>query len=221
MSKLVWDAAGEKLYETGVEKGVVYPIDALGAYPAGFAWNGLISVSATPSGAEATALWADNIKYLNLLSVEENGGTIEAYMYPEEFAVCDGSVEATDGVMVTAQTRKAFALCWKTKVGNDVLGDDYGYKIHILYGCLAAPSEKGYQTINDSPEAITFSWEVTTTPPAITGYKPTAYLVINSVSADPTKLAAFEDIIYGVDTPTPVVARMPLPDEVISLLTPA
>lgn len=221
MTKLVWDAAGERFYETGIEKGVLYPIDVNGAYPAGYAWNGLISFNLAPSGAEATALWADNIKYLTLMSAEEMGGTLEAYTYPDEFAECDGSIEPVLGVKVSQQTRKRFALCWKTKVGNDTEGEDHGYLIHLLYGCLASPSEKSFQTINDSPEAITFSWEITTTPPAITTYKPTSYLCIDSRTADATKLAAFEDIIYGVSLPVPIVARMPLPDEVITLMTPA
>jgi len=221
MTKLTWDNAGERTYETGIEKGVLYPIDVNGAYPAGYAWNGLISFSVSPSGAEPTALWADNIKYLTLMSAEEMAGTLEAYTYPPEFEECDGSVEPVLGVKLSQQARKKFALCWRTKVGNDTDGEDHAYLIHILYGCLASPSEKAYQTINDSPEAITFSWEVSTTPPSITTYKPTAYIVLDSRTADETKLEAFENIIYGITLPTPIVARMPLPDEVISLMTPA
>ena len=217
MTVLTWDGAGARLYETGIEKGVLYPIDALGAYPLGVAWNGLISVTETPSGAEPTALYADNIKYLTLMSGEELGLTIEAYTYPEEFAECDGSKEAVLGVTLGQQVRKKFGLCYKTKLGNDTEGEDYGYKLHLVYGCLAAPSEKGYQTINDSPEAITFSWEVSTTPPAVTGFKPSSIIVIDSTVANAAKLAALEVILYGAVAVDP---ELPLPDEVITLMTP-
>ena len=217
MTVLTWDDAGARLYETGIEKGVLYPIDALGAYPLGVAWNGLISVTETPSGAEPTALYADNIKYLTLMSGEELGLTIEAYTYPEEFAECDGSKEAVLGVTLGQQVRKKFGLCYKTKLGNDTEGEDYGYKLHLVYGCLAAPSEKGYQTINDSPEAITFSWEVSTTPPAVTGFKPSSIIVIDSTVANAAKLAALEVILYGAVAVDP---ELPLPDEVITLMTP-
>lgn len=221
MAKLVWDDAGERLYETGVDKGVLYPIGVLGTYVTGYAWNGLVSVTESPSGAEATPLYADNIKYLNLISAEEFAATIEAYTYPDEFAECDGSAEPVLGVKFGQQARKVFGLCFRTKLGNDVAGDAYGYKLHLIYGCLAAPSEKGYQTINDSPEAVTFSWEVASTPPAIAAdYRPTSSIIIDSTVADEAKLAALEDILYGVDTPTPVVPRLPLPDEIITLMTP-
>ena len=224
MSKLVWDKTGERLYETGVKNGVLYPLDTTkGTYPLGVAWNGLTAVTESPSGAEATALYADDIKYLNLLSNEEFGATIEAYTYPDEFAVCDGSASPTAGLYVNQQARKAFGMCYRSVLGNDEENNDHGYKLHIIYNALAAPSEKNYQTINDSPEAITFSWEVSTTPVAVTGYKPTAHLVIDSTKVDATKLAALETILYGKDATTEpaseaVVARLPLPDEIISLL---
>lgn len=217
MVALVWDDAGNRFYETGISKGVFYPIDGTGAYPLGYAWNGLISVSENPSGAEPTALYADNIKYLTLMSAEEFGLTLEAYTYPDEFALCDGSAEPQPGVLLNQQPRTIFGLCYQTKVGNDVDGEDHGYKIHLVYGCLASPSEKAYQTVNDSPEAITFSWEVSTTPPAVTGYLATASIIIDSRTADPTDLAAFEVLIYG-DAVTD--AQLPLPDEVISAFTP-
>lgn len=214
MAKLVWDQSGERVYEAGVKKGVLYPQDSNGAYPLGVAWNGLTAITESPSGAEANPLYADNIKYVNLLSVEEFGATIEAYTYPTEFEACDGSAALSAGVNVGQQTRKPFGLVYQTEMANDVDGMDYGYKIHIIYNALAAPSEKGFQTINDSPEAITFSWELTTTSVAVTGKKPTASLVIDSTKVDADKLAAFELIIYGNDGVTP---RLPLPDEVASI----
>ena len=217
MSKLVWDKTGERFYETGVNQGVLYPQGINGTYPLGVAWNGLTAVTESPTGAEATPLYADNIKYLNLMSAEEFGATIEAYTYPDEFAQCDGSAEIADGVMIGQQSRKAFGLSYKTTLGNDVDGNDHGYKLHIIYGALAAPSEKGYSTINDSPEAITFSWEVTTTPVSVTGFKPTASIVIDSTKADKTKLAALEAILYGATEPE-TEARLPLPDEVATLM---
>ncbi len=216
MSRIVWDETGKKFYETGIDRGVLFPIAANGTYPAGVAWNGLVSVTESPSGAEANAIYADNIKYLSLQSAEEFGGTIEAYTYPDEFAVCDGSAEVVAGVMIGQQPRKTFGLAYRTILGNDVENDSYGYKLHLVYGCLAAPSEKTYQTINDSPEANTFSWEISTTPVPVTGFKPTATIVIDSTLVDPADLAAFEDILYGKDA---IVARMPLPDEVKTLLT--
>lgn len=215
MSKLVWDQTGERLYETGVKKGVLYPQATGGTYPNGVAWNGLTAVTESPSGAEATALYADDIKYLNLMSTEELGATIEAYTYPDEFAECDGSAEIAGGVSIGQQTRKAFGLCYRTVLGNDTESNDYGYKLHIIYGCLASPSEKAYATINDSPEAITFSWEVTTTPVEVAGFKPTASITIDSTKADAEKLAALEDILYGSDD---VEARLPLPDEIATLM---
>jgi hypothetical protein len=226
MSKLVWDKTGERYYETGVNQGVLYPQAEDGTYPKGVAWNGLISVTESPSGAEATPLYADNIKYLNLMSAEEFGATIEAYTYPDEFAQCDGSAEIAPGVMIGQQNRKVFGLSYKTVLGNDADGNDYGYKLHLIYGALAAPSEKGYSTINDSPEAITFSWEVTTNPVPVTGFKPTASITIDSTKIDAAKLAALEEILYGKDPTTPedddgVDPRLPLPDEIIDLMTPA
>lgn len=217
MSKLVWDATGEKLYETGVENGVLYPL-VEGAYPKGVAWNGLTAVTESPSGAEPTALYADNIKYLNLMSAEEFGATIEAYMYPDEFAACDGSAELLKGVSIGQQKRQQFGLSYKTKVGNDTNGNEYGYKIHIIYGCLASPSEKGYSSINDSPEAITFSWEVSTTPVNVTNQKPTATVIIDSTKTDAAKIAAIEKILYGDET---TEARLPLPDEIVSIMNAA
>lgn len=220
MSKLVWDQTGERFYETGVKQGVLYPQGAGGTYPKGVAWNGLTAVTESPSGAETTPVYADDIKYLNLMSAEEFGATIEAYTYPDEFAQCDGSAEIATGVMIGQQARKAFGLSYKTTLGNDVEGNDHGYKLHLIYGGLAAPSEKGYATINDSPEAITFSWEVTTTPVSVSGFKPTACITIDSTKADAAKLKALEDILYGsADTE----ARLPLPDEIVTLMadTPA
>lgn len=223
MSKLVWDKTGERLYETGVSQGVLYPMGVGGVYAAGVAWNGLTGVTESPSGAEASPQYADNIKYLNLISAEEFGATIEAFMYPDEFALCDGSAELAAGVTVGQQIRKQFGLAYKTIIGNDVDGETHGYKLHLIYNALAAPSEKGYQTVNDSPEAISFSWEVSTTPVNVTGHKPTACLTIDSTKADKTKLAALEVILYGKD-PTSVGGsdgvdpRLPLPDEVATLL---
>lgn len=217
MSKLVWDQTGERLYETGVRNGVLYiPTD--GVYSKGVAWNGLTAVTESPSGAEATPLYADDIKYLNLMSAEEFGATIEAYTYPEEFAECDGSASLADGVYIGQQVRKTFGLSYRTVVGNDTEGADYGYKLHLIYGALAAPSEKAYATINDSPEAITFSWEVTTTPVSVNGFKPTASITIDSTKADATKLAALEAILYGSDSKE---ARLPLPDEIATLMNTA
>ena len=220
MAKIKWDKTGEHFYETGVKNGVLY-VQEGSAYPKGVAWNGLTAVTESPSGAEATPLYAGDIKYLNLLSAEEFGATIEAYTYPDEFAACDGSAALVDGVMIGQQARKTFGLCYRTTIGNDTNGNDYGYKLHIIYGALAAPSEKAYATINDSPEAITFSWEVTTTPVNVTGAKPTASITIDSTKADPTKLAALEDILYGKDGEPGNEPRLPLPDEIKTLLTAA
>ena len=217
MAKIEWDKTGERFYETGVKNGVLY-VQEDGLYQKGVAWNGLTAVTESPSGAEATPLYADDIKYLNLLSAEEFGATIEAYTYPDEFAECDGSASLADGVMIGQQARKTFGLCYRTAIGNDIDGNDHGYKLHIIYGALAAPTEKAYATINDSPEAITFSWEVTTTPVNVTGAKPTASITIDSTKATPEKLAALEKILYG---DTEVEARLPLPDEIKTLMTPA
>ena len=216
MPKLTWDNTGERIFETGVKQGVLYPIQSDGKYTKGVAWNGLTAVTESPSGAEATALYADDIKYLNLLSNEEFGATIEAYTYPDEFAECDGSAELATGVMIGQQKRKTFGLCYRTTIGNDVEGTDYGYKIHLVYGCLAAPSEKGYSTINDNPDAITFSWEVSTTPVNVEGFKPTSQITIDSTKADPTKLAALEAVLYGS---AETEAKLPLPDEVATLMS--
>lgn len=218
MSKLVWDKTGERLYETGVKQGVLYPQAAGGTYPKGVAWNGLTNVTESPTGAEATALYADDIKYLNLMSTEELGGTIEAYMYPDEFAECDGSAALTDGVFIGQQPRKTFGFCYRTTIGNDVANNNYGYKLHLVYGALASPSEKAYATINDSPEAITFSWEFSTTPVNVTGFKPTASITIDSTKVDAEKLANLEKILYGDDEVEP---RLPLPDEVAQVMTAA
>lgn len=213
MSKLVWDNAGERLYETGVKQGVLYLQEA-GVYNKGVVWNGLTGVTESPSGAEATALYADDIKYINLMSVEEFGATIEAYTYPDEFAECDGSATLVEGVMIGQQARKVFGLSYVTTVGNDTDGQAHGYKLHLIYGATASPSEKAYATINDSPEAITFSWEVKTTPVNVTGHKPTASVVIDSTKADKAKLAALEAILYGSDE---AEARLPLPDEIAQI----
>lgn len=215
MSKLVWDKTGERLYETGVKNGVLYVQDETGAYPKGVAWNGLTAVTESPSGAEATALWADDMKYLNILSTEEFGATIEAYTYPDEFAECDGSAVLAKGVKIGQQKRKVFGMAYKTTLGNDIDANDYGYKLHIIYGALAAPTERGYATINDSPEAITFSWEISTTPVNVTGFKPTSYIEINSKTADPTKLAALEAKLFGSENEE---ATLPLPDEIAELM---
>ena len=219
MAKLVWDAVGQRLYETGTRMGVLYPQDASGAYPKGVAWNGLTAVSESPSGAESNPLYADDIKYLDLRSKEEFGATIEAYTYPDEFAVCDGSAELADGVMIGQQARQPFGLCYRTVLGNDTQKENYGYKLHLIYGCTASPSEKSYQTMNDSPEAITFSWEVTTTPVAVKDHQPTATLVIDSTKFTGGKaeyLTDLEDVLYGTVSED---ARLPLPDEVIRILT--
>ena len=217
MSRITWDNTGERYYETGVKNGVLYPLQTNGKYEKGVAWNGLTAVTESPSGAEATALYADDIKYLNLISNEEFGATIEAYTYPDEFAECDGSAALADGVMIGQQKRKTFGLCYRTAVGNDIDGSDYGYKLHLVYGCLASPSEKAYATINDSPEAITFSWEVSTTPVNVSGFKPTSQLTIDSTKVkDAAKLTALEDILYGKDADE-TTARLPLPDEVAEL----
>ena len=215
MSKLVWDSTGDRLYETGVKNGVLYPIDEVGTYSKGVAWNGLTAVTESPSGAESNPLYADDIKYLDLRSVEEFGGTIEAYMYPDEFAECDGSAELAAGVKIGQQKRKVFGLCYRTTLGNDVKGDDYGYKLHIVYGAVASPSERGYTTMNDSPEAITMSWEFSTTPVSVEGFRPTAHLEIDSTKANAEKLAALEDILYGANE---TEARLPLPDEIATLM---
>lgn len=217
MAKLVWDKTGERFYETGVDQGVLYLLGEGGTYDTGVAWNGLVSVSESPSGAESNPQYADNIKYLNLISAEEFSATVEAFTYPDEFGECDGSAEPTPGVSIGQQTRKMFGMCYRTKIGNDTDGQDHGYKLHLIYGAQAAPSEKSYQTVNDSPEPITFSWEITTTPVNVTGYKPTASLVIDSTKVDAGKLVELEKKLYGDDSAG--TATLPLPDEVIALLS--
>lgn len=214
MSMLTWDESGKKFYETGVDRGVLYPRDTTGNYEKGVAWSGLTTVSESPSGAEANALYADNQKYLSLISAEEFGGTIEAYMYPDEFTECDGSKEIAPGVFATQQARKHFGFSYRTLIGNDSEGTDKGYKIHLVYDATASPSEKSNSTVNDSPEALTLSWEFTTTPVSCSGMKPTAHVVIDSTKADPTALAALEKILYG-DTDTE--ARLPLPNELATI----
>ena len=217
---LTWDDAGKRFYETGIRNCVLYLRNSSGVYDNGVAWNGISSISESPSGAEPTPIYADDIKYLTLMSNEEFAATVEAYMYPDEFAECDGSAELTEssGVYIGQQTRKTFGLCYKTVLGNDVDGNNKGYKLHIIYGCLAAPSEKSYTSINDSPEALTFSWEISTTPVSVIGYKPTATITIDSTKANSTKLKALEEILYGKDTVAP---RLPLPDEIKTLMTSA
>jgi hypothetical protein len=216
MAPLEWDQVGERLYETGVDRGVLYLPDESGVYDTGVVWNGLVTVTESPSGAEANAQYADNIKYLNLLSAEEFGATIEAFTYPDEFAELDGSAAPAVGVAVGQQGRGIFGLSYRTKIGNDVDGEDHGYKLHLIYGAQASPSEKAYSTINDSPEAITFSWELTTTPAPVTDLKPTASIVIDSTKVDPGDLSDLEDLLYGVDA-TP--AALPTPDEVIAVFS--
>lgn len=218
MSKIVWDAIGEHTFETGVRNGVLYLQGAEGTYNTGVAWNGLTSVSESPEGAEPTDLYADDVKYLTLMSAENFKATIEAYTYPVEFEECDGSATIAKGVVIGQQPRKPFGLCYRTAIGNDTDGNEHGYKLHIVYGCQASPSEKQYSTINDSPEAITFSWEVNTTPVNVNGKKPTATLIIDSTKADKAKLTALEAILYGSEQAEP---RLPLPDEIATLMTTA
>jgi hypothetical protein len=217
MPALVWDLIGERFYETGVDHGVLYIPDATGVYAEGVAWNGLTTITESPSGAEPTAQYADNIKYLNLFSAEEFGFTIEAFTYPDEFAQFDGLATPTPGVAVGQQSRGTFGLSYRTKVGNDLEADGYGYKLHLVYGCQASPSEKAYNTINDSPEAITFSWEVSTTPAPVTDLKPTSLIVIDSSVVDPVALTSLEALLYGSAS---VPAALPTPDEVIALMAP-
>lgn len=212
---LVWDNVGERYYETGVKNCALYLQESDGSYPKGVAWNGISAINESPSGAEASPIYADDTKYLNLISNEEFGASIEAYTYPDEFAECDGSAEIATGISIGQQPRKAFGLCYKTTLGNDIAGNEYGYKLHIIYGCKAAPSEKAYATINDSPEAITFSWEISTTPVNVAGHKPTANITIDSTKVDKEKLAALEAVLFGSES---AEARLPLPDEIVSLV---
>lgn len=236
MSRLNWDVTGERRFESGVSKGVLYPINNSGVYTPGVAWNGLTGVTDSPSGAELTDLWADGIQYASLRSSEKYGATIESYTYPDEFAECDGSSEPVTGLYLGQQKRKTFGFCYRTEIGNDQDGleNSANYKLHLIYGATASPSEKAYATINDSPDAITMSWEIATTPVTVTGYKPTAHLTIDSTKVDAAKLAALEAILYGVDAVeasgtqgetgyvaavAAVIPRLPLPAEVISTLT--
>lgn len=214
MTKIVWDEVGKRYYETGVSQGVLYTQDTTGEYSKGVAWNGLITVNESPSGAEPTPLYADDIKYLNLMSAEEFGASIEAYTYPEEFALCDGTQELTTGITIGQQMRKPFGLSYKTKIGNDIDGVDHGYKLHLIYGALASPTQKSYSTINDNPDAITFSWDVKTTPVAVTGMKPTATIVIDSTKIEKANLEALEKVLFGDAEEEP---RLPLPDEILQL----
>lgn len=221
MPKLVWDNVGERLYETGVDRGVLYNQDQAGNYATGVVWNGLTNVTESPSGAESNPQYADNIKYINLVSAEEFAFTIEAFTYPDAFGDNDGTAAPTPGVIVGQQYRKPFGLAYRTLLGNDLKGNDFGYKLHLVYGAMAAPSEKSYATVNDSPEAATFSWECSTTPVVVgkigsVTYRPTAHVIINSVTAPAAKLTALEDILYGTSTLT---ARLPLPAEVVTLIS--
>lgn len=215
MSKIVWDATGERLYETGVKQGVLYPMDESGTYPKGVAWNGLTAVTESPSGAESTPLYADDIKYLNLISAEQFGATIEAYTYPDEFSACNGEAELVPGVTIGQQARKAFGMSYRTIIGNDVDGESHGYKLHLIYGAIASPSEKSYATVNDNPDAITFSWEISTTPVSVEGFKPTASLTIDSTKVAAEKMTALEKILYG---DAQVEPRLPLPNEVATII---
>lgn len=214
MAQITWDNTGERLYETGVDHGVLYPQSSTGSYNSGVAWNGLTSVTESPSGAEESAQYADNIKYLSLRGAEEFGATVEAFTYPDEFAVLDGTVSPAEGVTVGQQKRGTFGLSYRTLLGNDVQGQDYGYKLHLVYGATAAPSERAYATVNDSPEAITFSWELTTNPVPVSGLKPTSIITIDSSKVDKDALSDLEEILYGTTTEE---ARLPLPDEVIDI----
>ena len=225
MSRLVWDQTGERLYETGTDRGVLYPQNASGKYPKGYAWNGLTSVSESPDGGEAEDVYADNMKYLSLMSTENFGGTIEAYTYPPEFEACDGSADIVEGVKVNQQTRKAFGFCYRSRIGNDVAGDDYGYKLHLIYNAKAQPSERQYQTVNDSPEAISFSWEFKTTPIPFSdttlNLKPTSVILIDSTKVTAEKLTGLEKCLYGIDAEQSITAQdafLPTPDQIVTYL---
>lgn len=216
MAKLVWDATGQKLFEAGVDHGVLYPVGENGTYPLGVVWNGLITISESPEGGDENAFYADNIKYGVLRGTEDFGGSIEAYTYPDEWEACDGSATLATGAVVSQQTRKAFGLCYRTLIGNDVDGLEHGYKLHLVYGATASPSEKSRETVNDSPDASSMSWDFTTVPVNVTGHKPTSHIIIDSTKADSTKLETLEAILYGDDNTD---ARLPLPDEVKTTLT--
>ena len=215
MSKIVWDETGKHFFETGIKNGVLYPQDSMGKYPKGVAWNGLTSVTESPGGADPSDIYADDDKYLTLRAKETFGGTIEAYTSPDEFGACDGSAELAPGVFIGQQARKAFGLCYRTAVGNDVDGTDHGYKLHLVYGATASPAQKAYSTINESPEAMTLSWEFTTTPVKVTGHKPTALLVIDSRNVDPGVMTKIEKVLYGDDAKE---ASLPSPDEILALI---
>ena len=215
MAKLVFNNVGERLFETGVKNGVLYVMGEDGAYENGVVWNGLTAVTESPSGAETTPLYADDVKYVVIYAAEEFGATVEAYTYPEEFEQCDGSASIFDGITIGQQTRKSFGMCYKTSVGNDVQGQDFGYKIHIIYGAKAAPSEKSYSTINDSPEAVTFSWELSTVPVPVEGFNPTATMVIDSTRVPAEKMTLIENKLYGTESEEPT---LPLPNEILTLL---
>ena len=216
MAKITWDESGKRFYETGVKNCVLYLQDENGAYPKGVAWNGITSISESPSGAESNPIYADDIKYLNLISAEDFSATVEAYTYPDEFAECDGSAELATGIKIGQQKRKKFGLCYRTTLGNDISGDDYGYKLHIVYGCMAAPSERSYATINDSPEAITMSWEISTTPVNVTGFRPTAHLEIDSTKVKKEDLVKLEEALYGTAEKE---ASLPLPNALAALVS--
>ena len=215
MSKIIWDKTGERLYETGIDHCALFVMNDAGEYGAGVPWNGITGITNSPSGAEANPLYADNMKYLNLISAEEFGATITAYTYPDEFGECDGSASPVPGLKIGQQSRKAFGLAYRTLVGNDIEGQEHGYKIHLIYNALAAPSERNYTTVNDSPEAIELSWELTTTPVEVEGFKPTAHIEIDSTKVSPEKLAALEAMIYGSESEEPA---LPTPTEVINML---
>lgn len=216
MSKIIWDATGAKLFEAGVDHGVLYPVSSDGTYPQGVAWNGLITVSESPEGGDENAFYADNIKYGVLRGTEDFGGSIEAYTYPDEWEACDGSATLVTGATISQQTRKAFGLCYRTLIGNDVDGLEHGYKLHLVYGATASPSEKSRETVNDSPDAQSMSWDFTTVPVNVTGFKPTSHIIIDSVRCDPDKLDDLKDVLYGT---AQADARLPLPDEVKTILT--
>ena len=214
MTKLVWDTVGERYYESGVSNGVLYPMES-GAYSDGVAWNGLTAVNESPEGGEPNPLYADNIKYLNLMSAEEFKATVEAYTYPDEFMECDGSAELSEGIYVGQQSRKQFGLCYQTRIGNDTEGTDHGYKIHLIYGCYAAPSSRDYETINDNPDAITFSWDVSTTPVEVTGMKPTSHIIIDSTKVPEAKLTTLKNKLYGTENTEP---ELPLPSAIATIV---
>ena len=215
MARLIWDEVGQRFFETGVKNGVLYVQDNDGSYKNGVVWNGLTAVTESPSGAEETPLYADDVKYLTLRSAEEFGATVEAYTYPEEFEQCDGSASIAEGITIGQQARRAFGLCYRTSVGNDIQGQNFSYKLHLIYGCTVAPSEKSYSTINDNPEAITFSWELSTVPVPVDGFSPTASLVIDASKVDEGKMQQLEDALFGNESNE---AKLLLPNEIMEML---